>query len=110
MIRPSLPRLVKKWQRIMGLMDWDVSACYRKKLSEVGNLGECEVTATLRAADMVILDPSVRKHDVELTVVHELVHVSTWWTNINGSTSHRNVIGEQHIEALAKALVSLDRR
>lgn len=110
MSRPSLPRLVKKWQRILSLQDWDITASYRKKLSEVGNLGECEVTATLRAADMLILDPAAKRHDVELTVVHEMVHVSTWWTNINGSTSHRNVIGEQHIEALAKALVDLDRR
>lgn len=110
MRRPNLARLLKSWCRTLGLETWDIDLHYRKKMDRDGDVGDCDAEPTNRTALINVLDPDVRAHDVELTLVHELLHVHTWWTRINGARSHRNIVGEQSIEAIAKALVSLRRR
>jgi hypothetical protein len=91
------------------MQDWDISVHYVKQDDIPGNLGECDAEPTNRTGNIDIADPADKPHDVELTLVHEMLHLLTWWTRINGARSHRNTVGEQSIEAIASALVTLKR-
>ena len=108
--KPSLPRLLRKWQPLLGLDGWTIDVRYRKAMDCKGDLGDCWCEPTNKSSEINISDPLISPHDVEETLVHELLHVSTWWARLNNSRTHRNVVGEQSIETIARALVKLARR
>lgn len=83
--RPNLNRLVKKWQPRLRLQDWHIQIAYGKPedFSEhnKGALGENLVSSLNKECTIHILDPKYivdeglpSTNNVELTVVHELVH------------------------------------
>lgn len=94
----------------MHLQDWTIKARYVNHLDDDTDLGNTEVFADLKEAHIKILHPKIIRHDVEATLVHELIHPHLDWTGLSGTLSHKTIRGEQSIESIAKALIYLDRR
>lgn len=108
----ALRLLCLRWQRVLGLSDWDVKVSYVRAYDMEGQ-GRCSATPKLRKALIAILDPQdydPAQHwpqDVEQTLVHELLHLYFRAGDI-GSVDELNT--EQGVEATAKALVLLSRQ
>lgn len=102
--RPNLDKLLAKWQAKLRLQDWQIEAHYahQEDFQDKDAVGENCYSPTNKESVIIVLEPSEntspfpRMHDIELTLVHELVH------NI---VSHKDVKAnvEQVVEHLAKA-------
>ena len=109
-----LDRMVRKWQRILRIEDWDLDVRI-VHATELGNdTGLCERSAALRFARIRISEPSQLSpstpwfhRDVEITLVHEMIHVLM---PPDRSDEAYSLCAEQGTDSLARALVALDRR
>ena len=108
----ELKELCAYWQKVLRLQDWDVNIKIARvfEMHEDG-IGEINMVMSLKKAFIQILDtndsaPDEDK-DIELTLVHELVHLhlAEWSEQESGMP----VSGEQAVDLLAKALVQLKR-
>ncbi len=103
-----------KWQRILRLQDWNIQIeIKREREMDIANAGGCNnwhiqsrhsTIHILDTADWPT-DPEHPVQDMELTLVHELLHLhlAEWRENTKP-------FGEQAIHAIAQALIMLDRR
>lgn len=110
--RPSLPRLVKKWQRILRLQDWQVTARYDSR-ANLDIEGWAEWNEATKEATLGIADPARYRVDVEAIVVHELLHLHFAAFNLTStanSRSDRTVRGEQAVESITRGLIDLARK
>lgn len=108
----QLQALCETWQKRLGLADWKVKARFVKhyEMDHSNITGECQWVLARREATIKILveedyPPSlVEGYDLERTLVHELIHLhfAPFWAD-DGSLEQ--LLQEQAIEALAKALV-----
>lgn len=70
-----------RWQKILRIQDWDVQAKFvpYDTWENAGTWGDCCCHGFKRKAWIRILDPNTpemgKDHDIELTLIHELVHV-----------------------------------
>lgn len=73
----ELNRLKRGYQRLLRLMDWDISASFvaPAKMSSSDRLAEVNIAPHSRTAYISILDPRYYAHDVEVAVAHEMQHV-----------------------------------
>lgn len=106
-------RLLKKWQEILRLQDWDI---YLKigRFHEVHNeaLAHCRHSTTKNSAEIMLRAPQDLRpteswpgdNDVELTIVHELLHIKFAPLSI---PDRLEVEQEQIVESLARTLVRL---
>lgn len=109
--RPSLDRLLRKWQKRLKLQDWTIEAKYvppEAMANQPAPLGECQMDYAQKEAVIRILDPKHNKDAVlpghrntELTFVHEMLHC-----HLN-SQSVKPVHLEHAVEALAKAFMDI---
>lgn len=112
--------LVTKWQPILNLRDWCISpeVCDSPDGLKNGDIdAECDVRAYTKA---VVIRINRIRHEfighlrnVELSVVHELLHVSTdqWYRLVEAQTdpAHKELnrlMLEQTIESTARGLVN----
>ncbi|WP_160112318.1 hypothetical protein [Salicibibacter kimchii] len=104
------------WQKILKLQDWDISIEKKKMIGEdfEGNV-QCFLES--KEAFISILDEDYRpddslgEHDMEETLVHELLHLHLYpISEIAEDKPNYDLFEEQAINALAKAYVYLDRR
>lgn len=117
-------RKVRKWlkfyQKLLGLSNWEISVtfCSQEHFMdrEEGEnyLGMCGVTADWQRARLQLLrlnDPrwNLGLHDVEKTLVHELLHVRWYFLEVYRGNKHFSVLEEQAISAEANALVTLKK-
>lgn len=109
-----LDGLLAEWQKVLRLQDWDFFPVFRRMRDMEGdNQGEFHPVLVKKEALIRLLDPvdypsdAVYPYDLELTLVHELVHAhfSPFWD----TAESKRVEMEQAIESIAKALVSLKR-
>jgi hypothetical protein len=78
-IKAGILELIKKWKDLLGLENWTVELV---ELDPFGGstpdplaVGLVEVYEDKEFARVHVVDPFLRNHDVEDTVVHELLHV-----------------------------------
>lgn len=112
----ALTELCAEWQKRLRLMDWLVTVRYRRAddmpLANKG--GCCSWKITLKAAVVDVLDPvdypadSHFLQDVEVTVVHELLHLHIAPFVADDDTPE-DIAQEQAIECIAQALVKAKR-
>lgn len=116
MTRPQLERLVAKWQPRLRLEDWTVTIRWATitERNDEDWLGICYPHITTKHADIVIVNPARLKsddtkyHDVEVTVVHELLHLMLApFRTKNGTLLE--VAEENLVHIISTLLVALDR-
>ena len=111
-----IEKLLKKWKSRLGLSDWDITVKFRDAVDLDDNIAATIVRASLQSADMRLLNKGDRKAsdpvagDMELDLVHELVHVRLWAIDPTDAEGVLHQCREQAIEWIAKALVNLDRQ
>ena len=108
----QLSDLCVEWQRRLGLADWRVSIRYVRGWEISGAEGRCSPEPSRRLALIAVLDPidynpaNEWPQDVEVTVVHELLHC---YHHAGERGSREDLLLEQGVEATARALVALRR-
>jgi hypothetical protein len=113
----ELDACVAKWQKILRLEDWDfnVRLLCKNDIDDGAN-GTCATILDIGWAEIKIsktpLEADGSPHDMERSLVHELLHV-----HFNTAIHHARKIGrtelalhERAIDQVARALVSLHRR
>jgi hypothetical protein len=118
--KPSLARLLKKWQRRLRLLDWDLTVAYGPPEAlgctpDNTVYGQCAMQCQHRSAEIRILDPAcfpesapVHYTNVELTLVHELCHIVCEPAFIKIKPTKDNEVSQEVIvETFAKALLEL---
>ena len=114
----ELELLCTYWQKKLRIYDWTIGlAIGRKDSFDVeGRAGEIHITEANGSAKILILDPvdypknSYIKQDMEVTLVHELLHLRFF---PDARNKQEELLGmllmEQAIERTAQALVELRR-
>jgi hypothetical protein len=107
---------LKKWQKRLGLSDWDITVKHRDAQDMNQNQGKATIRAALQNADIRIMKENDRQKsdpsdsDPELDLVHELVHVRLWSIDPYDAEGVEHVCREQAVEWIAKALITSDRQ
>ncbi|MFD0868777.1 hypothetical protein [Paenibacillus residui] len=104
-----------EWQKILRLQDWIVVTGIKRgrDMTLQGVCGECSWQLQKRMAAINVLDPVdyppdlIEPHDMELTLVHELVHLH--FASLQ-TPNEDNTAEEQAIEAISRGLITLARR
>lgn len=110
----ELKSRLAEWQKILRLQDWiiDVSICRERDMRLSDNCGECEWNLYKKMAWIRILDPvdyppdSMKPQDMELTLVHELLHLHLAPLD----DDKKDIAIEQAIEAISGGLVDVHRK
>ena len=73
----ALQKLLKRWQKTLGLGHWDIELKLVRSI-EGGSEGLCKPQAPYLMATIYLLDPKVhpnpKYYNIEETLVHELIH------------------------------------
>lgn len=109
----DLEVLVHKWQERMRLLDWDIAVTFATKEETETFNGLCIPFLHSRTAEITIAnedaDDGRTLTDVEITVVHELLHIYFAPFKTECGTLAETA-EEQAINALSHLLVALDKR
>lgn len=121
MTNQKLQSLVKKWQKILKLQDWEVTARFASQYEFMTPKAEGQSTTNwhYRICRIKILKPQEYdfttgyEQDIEETIVHELLH--PWFSLALGEFHGENIKSrtddvELMINTLAAALIKLDRQ
>lgn len=99
----TLLSLMKWWQSLLGLSDWRTALHYVGKGKLKQNMGECVYWPQDRTAKIYV---ERGQPDPEATLIHELLHL---WTRAIREGKKADLVEEQAIEALTRALLALKR-
>lgn len=107
-----------EWQKILRLQDWIIypSVCRARDFNLPKSQAEIEPVlqkrmATIRILDQVDYPPdSVEPQDMELSLVHELLHIHLFPLFADREDEMRQVAEEQAIEAISRGLIALARK
>jgi hypothetical protein len=107
-----------EWQKILRLQDWIINLriCRERDMSESDRNAEIEANLPKRMATIRILDPIdyppglVEEQDMELSLVHELLHIHLFPLFADREDEMRMVAEEQAIEAISRGLIELHRK
>ena len=115
--RLKIERFLIKWQKRLGLQDWDITVDFRDARDMNQHPGKTAIQENIQTADIRIMALDDRQKcdpadaDPELDIVHELVHIRLWSIDPPKNAERTlHICREQAIEWIAKALVKLDRR
>jgi len=114
-LEQHLVELCRKWQRILRLQDWDI------KVQVSYDLGSYQAESCYklpkRMAIIKVIHPDAYQErnflwpqDMEESLVHELLHLHLAAWQADDERTMEWVAKEQAIEAIARALVELDRK
>lgn len=101
------------WQKRLNISDWHVKVKIVRsaKMSHGSSMGEVDIFDQKSMAIVKLLDPidwdgtpMIPKQDMELTLVHELLHIRLYNVNTRSVVKTSVVLEEQAINALAWAL------
>ena len=87
MQRPNLNKLLSKWVKRLRLQDWNFEIKYatRVEMDDDTAVGKSRISPNNFYVKILILDPKESEswiptlRNIELTIVHELVHVAIVW-------------------------------
>jgi hypothetical protein len=113
----DLERLLKKWQSILRLRDWDITIAQRRRFEGPGDRSaEIDVDWEQMRAHIAMVDrgdfPPDRKpplNSIEHDILHELLHIVTWKMGTKPGTPEQDA-EELAINQLARAFLVLDQR
>jgi len=111
----KLKELLNKWQKRLGLSDWEIDIGYNDHFDNSKNSAKTIYWENTQNARIRILDPKDRQKsnpvfkDIELDLVHELIHIRLWAIDPNDPDDILHVCREQAVEWIAKALIKADR-
>lgn len=107
-------KLTKYWQKQLRLLDWDIQVeNVFDDIDKFNSFGETKISENHQYARISLLDPCkipdmwVGCRDMEVTIVHEILHVRLTYCfdNKGDDDSHK----ELAIEQLARVMVALKR-
>lgn len=106
-----------EWQLRLGLMDWDITIKYVRHFDlDQYTVGTCKWHMKTKEAKIKILVPedfpetiAYRENDIEMTIVHELLHLHISPIVESDTNTFRETIEEQVIHKISKALVNAKR-
>lgn len=108
--------LCREWQKILKLEHWEIAlhVSRARDFAVEGRCGECSWVLSTALATMRIIDPvdypeSPFKQDMELILVHELLHLHMCPFDLTKQDSLEETMMERAIDHIAKALVNLKR-
>lgn len=113
----KLHEAVDYWATLLSLGGWeiDVSVIKAEEMPD-GAEGACSTYPKLNYARIQLISPddyptlrSPWPYDMELTLVHELLHVVHWTDDTDEDSGLRNTLHERAVETTAQALVALKR-
>jgi hypothetical protein len=118
MEKPDLASLLTKWQRILRLQDWEIKVEWARHFDMLpDSQGQVKAINAHKTAYIKILDRAdladpakacSSAEEAEVTLVHELLHLH--FSLIDGFSGTDNVLYEQAISTIAKALIDRDRK
>ncbi len=120
MIQKELEQLVRKWQEILRLQDWEIEVEWvtRNKLDKGSNAEET-LCVNQKAATIGVIMPehysvwNDKPQDIEESVVHELLHIPLQKIE-NYARKEEELALDNAVESatnlIAAALIMLDRR
>ena len=118
MLKPKsdLDKIVVEWQDRLRLQDWDITI-HSGKLADIGHIGATAPHLNDQTAVILIADPEHIGEgtgtctDVEVTVVHELLHIKSDMALCRLSEFSQGKVPawECFIEHVAQALVAAKR-
>ena len=101
---PTIKSLCVKWQKRLGLSDWDIKIEVVHSDALQGDQAAVLTTATLRRATVRIADVNT---EIEQSIIHELLHIHFALID-ERFTKLENLIYEQAIEAIAWGLYNTE--
>lgn len=108
-LRQQLVRTCLDWQRRLRLADWRVSIELHDPEALEGNLADVQWALSSKTAKMRLLAPEYDlTHDMEHSIVHELLHLHLAPLGIEDETPEDDA-QETAIELIAGSLVALSR-
>ena len=122
MTQKKLEQLVRKWQRILRLRDWDIeiiSVDHDGFTREGSCIAEIELSSNQKEAIMKVIKPdhysiwNNKKYDVEESVIHELLHIYLGGIEKYARGEEEtalHIATENAANLISEALVKLDRR
>jgi hypothetical protein len=116
--KDELRQKCAEWQKILRLQDWIVTTKISRErdMEESDRNAEIEANLPKRMATIRILDPVdyppnlVEEQDMELSLVHELLHIHLFPLFADREDEIRMVAEEQAIEAISRGLIELSRK
>jgi hypothetical protein len=106
---------LRKWQKRLGLSDWEIIIRYSDTHEMDGGPAKTKINDELQHADIRLLLPEDRQKnepadkDIELDIIHELIHVRLWAIDPRTNDSLLHICREQAVEWIAKALITTAR-
>lgn len=100
-----------EWQEILSLKHWGIQVKYeRKHKMSAGCYAEVHCKPGILSAVIKILDPSdyddpYIPQNIELSLLHELVHIPLMMFSNHEEGSAEDVLQEQFVESMSKALL-----
>lgn len=118
MTQKQIDKLLKKWQKILLLQDWDILVKFHHFDVMGCNQGFCKPHPDDRSAEIALVhpndyDPSDRApwpYDIEATLVHELLHIHLHFMFPYEDQGLERELAEGTIASLERAFITLDRR
>lgn len=115
---PELKQLCKEWQEILGLQAWYIKTEIKRAADFTKKSKSAEISwvlsrkeAHIKALNPVDYPPDcILPQDMEVDIVHELLHISVGYFDETKRDSLEEIMVEQHIDTVSKALVRLKRR
>ncbi len=111
----GLEQCLSFWKEVLGLQPWAIQVMFDRAENLDGYLANIRYEATREMGVLRVRDPRdwygfAWKQDVEVSIVHELLHLIFWpFDHLD-----RNPLAEAHeeqiVERLARSLVTLRRR
>lgn len=109
----GIARKLAEWKQELGI-EWDIEVRVVRADKLKGNHGLVRMTEEKRMALILLLDPvdapvdEMRPYDMEITLVHELVHVML--APFNGKPhDHKDIVSEQCVHSVSSAMVRMRR-
>ena len=114
--QPELEQLLRYWQERLKIQYWDIRIGIYRARDFVKQNCRAEVsytvsnaTAILRIMDPIDYDRDLWPQDMEVSLVHELLHLRFCEADVTKADSLEELMLERAIEHTAEALVHLKR-
>jgi hypothetical protein len=114
----NIDSLVKLWQRRLRIEDWDITVQIKRRaeMEEIvgtcpAPLGACRIPDMFQKADIVLMTPTDTMpgdDNIELTLVHEMVHIMMPWMDLGIPNDEKRAefkVYERIVDRMAHILV-----